>query len=538
MKNITETTSISFELLIENIKSGKVRIPHFQRKLVWNLENTALFIDSIFRNTPLGTIITWESDERLSSERAIGGMDLSNNKGDYSYILDGQQRSTTMFSALQGLTVQGMDFKKLYVNLDINPEEFTFEKITYVVQKENVAENLYPFYKLWGEEYDDDILDIESRIHRRNAQKFVKKLNKTELSGVKIITDSVDVAIAHFQAINTGGKQLSLAEIIGCLLFDEDKKWFFHEKTERLEEEAELKGFKIDKNFQLKLTSYCLYGRIDIVTQKSIRKNDIINNWENIKASLFRAIEFLKNNYNLARKSDIFSDNLLYMLTYFFYKNNLKNPSLSQKVKMEKHIMYYGTTQRYEANTVANLMQDAKVFDKIILNKSIEEDVKLIRFGTEDEKEEILQLGYFNQLKNMPTFPKFIANVLAMNEPISFATGQKVKYSGEQQINQMHRHHIFPESIYGKASNNVFNIMLLDAQTNQAIGNSKPDSYMTEYYGEDFINKYRTNSDFKKIMDSQFIEVDALTAIKNNDIESFKRHRMISIFNFMKSYFE
>jgi len=43
--------------LISNIEQGQIKIPQFQRKFVWSIEETAGLIDSILKGYPIGTFI-------------------------------------------------------------------------------------------------------------------------------------------------------------------------------------------------------------------------------------------------------------------------------------------------------------------------------------------------------------------------------------------------------------------------------------------------------------------------------------------------
>ena len=58
--------------LISNIEQGQIKIPQFQRKFVWSIEETAGLIDSILKGYPIGTFIIWEINDRLRSVRNIG----------------------------------------------------------------------------------------------------------------------------------------------------------------------------------------------------------------------------------------------------------------------------------------------------------------------------------------------------------------------------------------------------------------------------------------------------------------------------------
>jgi uncharacterized protein with ParB-like and HNH nuclease domain len=79
--------------IIERISSGDIRIPAFQRGYVWEPEQAAFLLDSIYKGFPIGIIVLWQTDERLKSEKNLGSFALPEPKKDYpvNYVLDGQQ---------------------------------------------------------------------------------------------------------------------------------------------------------------------------------------------------------------------------------------------------------------------------------------------------------------------------------------------------------------------------------------------------------------------------------------------------------------
>jgi uncharacterized protein with ParB-like and HNH nuclease domain len=49
--------------LIERVLSGTIRIPRFQRGFVWEPENVAFLMDSIYRSYPIGSVLFWRTTE-------------------------------------------------------------------------------------------------------------------------------------------------------------------------------------------------------------------------------------------------------------------------------------------------------------------------------------------------------------------------------------------------------------------------------------------------------------------------------------------
>ena len=121
--NQPEPQSSNLSSLVNDIERGLVKIPQFQRDFVWRKQKAAKLLDSIVKGYPIGTFILWRTKESLRSVREIGGAELPQTpEGDFTqYVLDGQQRLTSLFAALKALLVRregGVDdFSQMYVDL-------------------------------------------------------------------------------------------------------------------------------------------------------------------------------------------------------------------------------------------------------------------------------------------------------------------------------------------------------------------------------------------------------------------------------------
>ena len=91
-----------FRDLITEIQRGNIKIPQFQRKFVWKEEQAFRLLDSIKNNYPIGSLLIWRTNEKLSVERNIGNFKLpaTDDMTPTDYVLDGQQRITVIYSSL------------------------------------------------------------------------------------------------------------------------------------------------------------------------------------------------------------------------------------------------------------------------------------------------------------------------------------------------------------------------------------------------------------------------------------------------------
>jgi hypothetical protein len=122
---------------IRQLAAGEFLIPTFQRLFIWDPEHISNLWDSIYRCYPIGSILYRKTHASLHVHRKLGGFYLQDNGGAghtmRSYILDGQQRATSLVASYFGGTGRvrdqfSFDFT-LYFNL--TRAEFFFEKDYY-----------------------------------------------------------------------------------------------------------------------------------------------------------------------------------------------------------------------------------------------------------------------------------------------------------------------------------------------------------------------------------------------------------------------
>ena len=81
------------------MEEGDIKIPAFQRGFVWKQNQVIDLLDSIYNDYPIGSILLWNSNDRLKSSRNIGGFEIPERDDQYpvNYVLDGQQRLSAIY---------------------------------------------------------------------------------------------------------------------------------------------------------------------------------------------------------------------------------------------------------------------------------------------------------------------------------------------------------------------------------------------------------------------------------------------------------
>src|SRR6476660_9205627 len=97
-----DSTKTSLGKLLEEIISGKLQLPDFQRGWVWDDEHIRSLLVSIARSFPIGAVMLLETGgEARFQVRAVEGVTLPKNQDAERLILDGQQRLTSLAQVLK-----------------------------------------------------------------------------------------------------------------------------------------------------------------------------------------------------------------------------------------------------------------------------------------------------------------------------------------------------------------------------------------------------------------------------------------------------
>lgn len=265
---------IKYTTLISDIEKGAVKIPQFQRQFVWSKEQSATLIDSILKGYPIGTFIMWKSKEVLRSLRNIGHIDLPEiPEGDFVYyVLDGQQRMTSIFASLRGAIItredgKREDFSEIYIDLTANEDEQIV-----ITSIEGRNENSY--IKL-TEILNGDIFDLVIKYDKDAIKKIstYSEIIKTyEFSVITVDDVPIDVATEIFTRINVGGKHLTVFEIMCAKTYDHRRGFDLSDKYNELIERLQTVNYEtIQSSTVLQAVSTCLVGEC---AKKNILKLD------------------------------------------------------------------------------------------------------------------------------------------------------------------------------------------------------------------------------------------------------------------------
>lgn len=111
---ISKSQAYTIAELRELVRAGRLRVPQFQRSFRWEAKDVRDLLDSILRGYPIGSLLLWQREapaERLT----IGALRVdAPERHDALWVVDGQQRVTSLVNAVDPDGAQGPRFRLGY----------------------------------------------------------------------------------------------------------------------------------------------------------------------------------------------------------------------------------------------------------------------------------------------------------------------------------------------------------------------------------------------------------------------------------------
>lgn len=100
--SVFKTNPVKLKKLLDDIEDLKIQLPDFQRGWVWDDDRIRGLLASISRAFPVGAIMTLQSGGEISFRaRPIESVESNGSVAPDTFLLDGQQRLTSLYQALR-----------------------------------------------------------------------------------------------------------------------------------------------------------------------------------------------------------------------------------------------------------------------------------------------------------------------------------------------------------------------------------------------------------------------------------------------------
>lgn len=556
---------------LDELIAKNYQIPTFQREIVWEPINVKKLWDSIYKFYPLGSILIWKTDLVLQNHREIGGHKITDpnfSRTEYQYILDGQQRTTSLLTSLYGGKIEGrQDFDPLiYVDLtvpmesEIDDESFKKRFLFWheIDDKEGYIKQNIGRKKLFEQglivkliDIKNNYTEVQNKVFKSDsvAEKFDHEY-MSELANIKGVLDNYRISFIEikgiqvaevcqiFERINQAGKPLDIFDIVVAKTFKPVTKptnenegssgFYLRELIDKFRELNQSEFLKINDLDYLQTLAVIINHHIPSSGVKNItdrylneiKTEHILEVWDETKKAMLKTFDFFENHLHIMTPFLIPFRYLYFTITEYFYMNTNPNYEFLKKYfwfnSFHNDDRLSNTTQLFQhiASMEVEKQGNEYQFDRFLINK------QRLRSATYSSRgrmsRAILSLYSSNKPKDWKHCDRdvIVQNLFFM-------------------MDKPNLHHIFPtNSDYVLKnqhknkiiSDSLMNIAYLTQITNLNITNKNPLDYIKEY----------DNAEFEKIMASHYLPKEILEwaraeQMPENALDQFIENRVESI---------
>lgn len=468
--------------ILDTVIRGQIRIPAFQRGFVWEPERVAYLMDSIYKGFPFGSLLFWRTKEQLKSENKLGPFDLPQPTEDYpvDYVLDGQQRITSIFGVFQTQLVGSPTeaWQEIYFDFtaDKNAQESQFFALlpNEVDPKRHFAiKTLFDTtaYRKATAGFDESLAKkIDEMQTVFKEARIPVQLFKTE--------DKATVAII-FERVNRQGVPLDTLQLLSAWTWSDDFQ--LQAQFADLAEQLEPFGFgnmADDSNLILRCCSAILGGDASPESLMSLSGATVRARFTEVLNGIRGAVDFVRTNFSVQSLDNLPFANLLVPLSAFFAVPENKEIKYTDEQRKVIARWFWRACfgKRYSSGLLRNLNSDIEEIRKL-------RDSKPSALGgfpvtiTEDYfTSNIFTIGTVNT-------STYIL-LLAQQTPLSFISGAPIDLGEKlRRSNRAEFHHLMPKAFLltskqeSHSPNCLANFAFISRADNRALGGAAPSAY-------------------------------------------------------------
>jgi hypothetical protein len=499
--------------ILDKIDENQLFVPAFQREYVWRREHAKQLVDSLIKEYPTGTMLTWET---ANPPELKGPHRYDERQGAVRLLLDGQQRVTTLYMLIRGEIPDYYsaaeiknDTRGLYANVDTlelsyymkskmenNP---LWQNITDIFLRKIRARDIVRQLEDKGEEVgrerddriDDNVRAIENILDREFPEQTIP------------VKASIREAIDIFYKVNASGvsltdAELALAQISG---YWPEARDTFKRKLSELEEH----GFVFRLDFIVYALLGCIYHLGSDMRKLHGEENRerVMEAWDRLdRQVLDYVVNLLRTHAYVDHTDEINSVYALIPIIVFCFDQDGNNLTDKQIKRMVKWFYYSQIRKRY----ISQLPQKLD-FDLRIIAESDQPFDELLNIIAEDSRLEILPHEFEGRAISHPLFG-LVRWYLKSNNAVCFTTGVGLRKNMGKKY-QLENDHIFPYSRLKKAGygkGNRLKYALAQELTNRAILTQSANRSKSAMAATDYLSQVK--QDFPDALRLQCIPED------------------------------
>ncbi len=521
-----------FRTLMSDMESGRVRLPPFQREFVWKPPKVIQLLDSIYKGFPIGSFFYWKADRKyITLFRDIKSLALPAPAPDQElfFILDGQQRLTSLWATFKGSSIDGDDYARICLNLDA--------AVRYEQSDREAKRDICVF-----EEADPDnaelvsLRDILADTRRYDEIRDKLPQGKKEIlavgrerfltyafSVVRVYDLELEDAVEVFQRINQSGKRLTRFALVAANSWSEsfDLAKAVREFNERVETRTDFG--KVEPITIVQAMSLIKFGQCKTEHELALKSSVVTELWPRVSRSIGDAIDWVRDHYGVVRGDMIPYDAMLAVLAVYFAEHGTNAP-VEHKTWLDTWFWRATFSERYSKAQASQMATDVKAIKEMIEGK-----IELPSYPLTVSKETLLQMK-MNRAAGAAR--NGVLCLLARAKPKHFVNGNDVALVKDHfsDLKDPNAHHIFPKSFLKKVLKRqveqvhlVPNFCYIPADLNRRIGDRAPSDYFAEFQQDGPNGK---NPNFDAAVRSHLIPTETESPIWHDNYDDFLQRRV------------
>jgi hypothetical protein len=202
--------------LVDLARDGRIRVPHFQRDFRWESKDVRRLFDSIIKGYPIGSLLLWRRPAPEDKIR-LGALTLDvPARQDALWVVDGQQRLTSLVNAL---STEAADDPRFTLSFDLRKMNFSGPRSVDPGTSLPLP-SIFDIRRLldWFNDHP------EMRDDASAANDIAAKLRKYTIPSYIVDSEEISVLQDIFDRMNNYGKRLSRAEVFSALYAPQESR--------------------------------------------------------------------------------------------------------------------------------------------------------------------------------------------------------------------------------------------------------------------------------------------------------------------------
>jgi hypothetical protein len=489
--------------LVQRFDSGEIRLPLMQRDYVWKPKKVVELLDSLYRDWPIGSFYVWQThDDHPVKQRAGRPLPQRRIDGFYGFLLDGQQRLTSLSNAIRSDADGSMSERAFF---DLENEKFYLGGMKKTIAKRIGSQDplIVPLSDIIPSSRDEDgrlIKRIEQIIQGLREQKKLGKSNRNEtiyrerlhklatLFRRKALCEEFpdeeeEHAFLLFRRLNKGGTSLSAGDVEAARLASAATKKIV-EPMRAIATEREMRSLGINFIFLVRCLVTVHRGSSSF---SKLPKNwaedtgEVETSWRLAERALRATVDFVRSEIGWTTRRWLPSTSALVPVVYLLAKNGKSSLRGKDAELVKRYLLISGYRGLFRGatetaiNTYVNAIRNTRgdfsrlcraLFDRIPSNR-------LYKIRKEDVRN---ASGMYSPLMQI-----YLAYLYA-NDAKSWPSGRLLKHILHESlpVDPLAVHHIFPKKFMQELDfpldrlNSAANYAILSQADNAELGDRDP----------------------------------------------------------------